>query len=152
MPRLLTALATAAALALPTLATAQDMNPNVAARHAVMDVLAYNLGQIGGMAQGRMPYDAAVASTAANNIYHLAMLDIGPMFPEGTDNASTDGSRALPAIWSDMDGFNARWAALQTAAEAMKDAAGTDLASLQGAMGGLGGACGACHQTYRQPQ
>ena len=28
-------------------------------------------------------------------------------------------------------------------------AAGTDLASLQGAMGGVGQACGSCHESYR---
>ncbi|MCB1361156.1 MAG: cytochrome c, partial [Rhodobacteraceae bacterium] len=34
----------------------------------------------------------------------------------------------------------------------MVGAAGTDLATLQGAVRGLGGACGGCHQTYRQPE
>ena len=42
-------------------------------------------------------------------------------------------------------------AAFTAAAEAMSAAAGTDLASLQGAMEGLGGACGACHKAFRVP-
>ena len=112
MPRLLPALATAAALLAPGLALAESDNPNVMAREAFMDVMAYNLGQIGGMAQGRMPYDAAVASTAAANLYHLSMVDIAAMFPAGTDSMSIDDTRALPAIWDDMAGFQARIAAL----------------------------------------
>lgn len=152
MPRLLATLATIATLALPGLAQAQDMNPNVHARQAFMDVMAYNLGQIGGMAQGRAPYDAAVAQAAATSLYHLSQVDIAHMFAAGTDNATVQGTRALPAIWSDMAGFEGRIAALRSATEAMMNAAGTDLASLQGAMGALGGACGGCHQTYRQAQ
>ncbi len=152
MRRTLTALATAAVLALPGLAVAQDVNPDVKARQAYMSVLAYNLGQIGGMAQGRAPYDAAVAAAAAANLYHLSMVDTGHMFAEGTDNATIEGTRALPAIWSDRAGFDGRIAALREASEAMMNAAGTDLAALQGAMGPLGAACGGCHQNYRQAQ
>ena len=152
MHRTFAALATATALSLPGLAFAQDVNPDVHARQAFMDVMAYNLGPIGGMAQGRAPYDAAVASAAAANLYHLSMVDIGHMYAAGTDNATVQGTRALPAIWSDRAGFDDRIAALRTATEAMMNAAGTDLASLQGAMGPLGAACGGCHQTYRQPQ
>ena len=62
MPRILTALATAAALALPGLATAQEVDPNVHARQSLMDLYAYNLGVLGGMAQGR------IASTAAYQV------------------------------------------------------------------------------------
>lgn len=144
--------ATLALVAAPTIASAQDMNPNVHARQAFMDLQAYNLGPLGGMAQGRIPYDAAVAQAAATNLYHLSRVDIAGMFVAGTDNASMQGTRALPAIWSDMAGFEARIEALRGATEAMMNAAGTDLASLQGAMGALGGACGGCHQTFRQPQ
>ncbi|WP_068302782.1 cytochrome c [Pararhodobacter sp. CCB-MM2] len=152
MPRLMTALATVAALALPGLANAQDMDPNVAARQSLMDLYAYNLGVLGGMAQARIDYDADLASAAATSLYHLSMAGTERMWAEGTDNMSVEGTRALPAIWDNAEDFEAHEAALVTAAEAMMEAAGTDLASLQGAMGGLGRACGACHQTYRQPE
>lgn len=144
----------AATLALmpPTLALAQDVNPNVHARQAFMDVMAYNLGQIGGMAQGRRPYDAGVAATAAANLDALAQVDIRPMFPAGTDDMSIDHTRALPAIWDNPEGFVQRIDALRAATATMRDAAGVDLASLQAAMRPLGAACGGCHQTFRTPQ
>lgn len=152
MPRILTALATAAALALPGLATAQEVDPNVHARQSLMDLYAYNLGVLGGMAQGRMEYDSELAAEAAESLHYLTMSVTERMWPEGSDNASMQGTRALPAIWTDGEGFEEREDALIAAAEAMSTAAGTDLASLQGAMGALGQACGACHQTYRQAQ
>lgn len=50
-----------------------------------------------------------------------------------------------------MDDVMMRGMALRTAAEDMMNAAGTDLASLQGAIGALGASCGGCHRAYRQP-
>ncbi|MCB1397388.1 MAG: cytochrome c [Rhodobacteraceae bacterium] len=152
MFRRLALAAAVAAVALPTLASAEEVDPNVHARQALMDLYAYNLGVIGGMAQGRMAYDADLAASAATSLYHLARSGSARMWAEGTDNMSMDGTRALPAIWDNMPDFAARAGALRDATEAMMNAAGTDLAALQAAMGPLGAACGGCHQTYRQPQ
>lgn len=152
MLRNLTALALATALTLPNLASAENADPNIAARQAQMSLQAYNLGVIGAMAQGRVAYDAATAAAAASNLYHLSRLDPSRMWAAGTDNMAAEHTRALPAIWDDAAGFATRYAALQAATEAMMNAAGTDLAALQGAMGALGGACGGCHQNFRQPE
>ncbi|WP_417596942.1 c-type cytochrome [Pararhodobacter oceanensis] len=141
----------ASALTTPLLAQSDErQDPNIAARQNLMQLQAYNLGVLGGMAQGRMAYDAEMAATAASNLVHLTRLNTDRMWAEGTDNAAVEGTRALPAIWADMEGFAARGAALTAAAEAMEAAAGVDLATLQGAIGGLGGACSGCHQNFRQ--
>lgn len=150
MYRSVSALAALALAVLPGMASAQDVNPHVKARQSLMGLYAYNLGVLGGMAQGQMPYDSDQAVAAATSLYHLSRSGGARMWPEGTDSASIAGSRALPAIWQDTADFGARAGALASATEAMMNAAGTDLASLQAAMGGLGAACGACHQTYRQ--
>jgi cytochrome c556 len=153
MFRQIAILATVASCALTSGAIADEQaDPNVNARQSYMGLLAYNLGVIGGMAQNRMPYDADMAATAAANLHALAMVDTSRMWAEGTDNFSMEDTRALPAIWDNSDDFSARFTAMQSATEAMMAVAGTDLASLQGAMGGLGGACGGCHQNFRQPQ
>ena len=153
MHRTLTALLATAFLALPSVAPAQDANPNVTARKAMMGLYAYNLGVLGGMAQGQMPYDADLARSAATSLFHLSRSGSARMWPTGTDATAMPGAtRALPAIWENMPDFGARAGALAAATEAMMAAAGTDLASLQGAMAGLGGACGGCHQTYRMAQ
>jgi cytochrome c556 len=67
----------------------------------------------------------------------------------GSAQGEVEGSRALPAIWENMEDVNAKIAAFQEATAQLQSAAGTDLASLQGAIQGVGQACGACHDSYR---
>lgn len=121
------------------------------ARQAQMQLYAFNLGLLGGMAKGEIPYEASAASAAAGNLLSLAQLDQSHIWPEGSDEMGVDGSKALPAIWENLPDVMAKNNDLVTAATAMDSAAGTDFASLQAAMGALGGACGACHKAYRVP-
>ncbi len=134
-------------LALPALANEQA----VKARQGQFQMYAINLGVLANMAQGRIPYDAALAQEVADNLFHLTRNSQYGLWPEGTDNASMSGTRALPVIWSDNAGFLERYAALQAAAEAMKAAAGQGLEAVQANLAALGGACQACHQQYRAP-
>jgi len=139
----------AAALGLALPATANE--GAIKARQGQFQMLGLNLGVLGPMAQGRIAYDAAQAQEAADNLFHLTRNSQLGMWPEGSDNASATGTRALPGIWDNNADFLMRYAALQDAAEAMQAAAGTDLAALQGALGALGGTCQACHQQFRAP-
>ncbi|MAM60597.1 cytochrome c [Maritimibacter sp. UBA3975] len=125
---------------------------SVKARQATMQLYAFNLGTIGAMAQGNMDYDAEAATAAAQNLVKLSSMNQGPMWAPGTSTDDIEGTRALPAIWTDMDGVIEKAVALNEAAAAMETAAGESLESLQGAMGALGGACGDCHKAYRQPE
>ena len=122
----------------------------IKARQAQMQVMAFNLGILGNMAQGKAEYDAEAAQAAAGNMAALASVSFAAYFPEGSDNASVEGTKALPAIWSDSAGVEARLADLRSATAALDAAAGNGLEALQGAMGALGGACGGCHKAYRQ--
>ena len=122
----------------------------IKARQAHMQLYAHNLGVLGAMAQDKMAYDAAAATAAANNLAALITLDQMSYWPAGSAAGEVDGSRALPAIWTDFPGVMEKAGALGAAVTAMQAAAGTDLDSLKGAMGALGGACGGCHQAYRQ--
>ena len=124
----------------------------IKARQSTMTLYAFNLGLLGGMAKGAVPYDAEAASKAAGNLAALTKLDQSRMWPQGSDNfALGDATAALPAIWDEGSDIGAKGMALAAAADAMEAAAGAGLESLQGAMGALGGACGACHKAYRQP-
>ncbi|WP_333830906.1 c-type cytochrome [Pararhodobacter sp.] len=143
------ALALALPLALPQAAMANEAA--IGARKAQFQLFAFNLGVLGSMAQGRTDYDSGAAQAAADHLYHLTRVANPALWPEGSDNATAANTRALPAIWENLEDFAGRYAALQSGAEAMQAAAGTDLASLQGALGALGGACGACHDSYRAP-
>lgn len=121
----------------------------VKARKAHMQLHGFNLGILGNMAKGDVPYDAEAAQAAANNLHSLAMLDFAAYWPEGSSADDIEGTRALAAIWDDMPGVMEKIGALRAATETMAANAGT-LEGVQGAMGAVGGACGACHQAYRQ--
>ena len=143
-----------ASIAFAGFATAEaQIDPAVAAamkaRQAHMSLFAFNLGTLGGMAQDKIPYDAAAAMTAASNLAALAAVDQAGYWVEGSDT-TVEGSRALPAIWDDMDGFVADQADLLAAAQGLDAAAGDGLDALKAAFGPVGGACGACHRAYRQ--
>jgi len=123
----------------------------IKARQSHMQLFAFNLGTLGGMAQGKIEYDADAAQMAANNLQALASVDCHPYFIVGSSNADASGTRALPAMWEDPDGVMAAFAKLQGATAEMAASAGGGLEGLQAAMGALGGACGSCHQAYRAP-
>jgi len=141
----------AAAVTLGTMAFADGHAPNpaVTARQAHMQLLAHNLGVLGGMAQGKIDYDATAAKAAADNLVALGAINQTSYWTPGTDSGAIDGTKALPALWDNIDNVMSINADYNAAADAMAAAAGTDLASLQGAMGPLGGTCSACHREYR---
>lgn len=69
------------------------------------------------------------------------------LYPAGSDKGET---KALPAIWTDMAGFQA---ASKNASDAMgklaQVAASGDIAAVGAQFGAVGGACQACHDKYR---
>jgi cytochrome c556 len=148
-----TLLAGATVLAFGTMAFADghaDVNPAVKARQSHMQLYAHNIAILGSMAQESVEYDAALAQIAADNLVALASINETTYWPEGTGNDMIEGVKALPAIWENMDDFMVKQDGMVTASAAMAGVAGTDLASVQGAIRDLGGACSACHREYRQ--
>jgi cytochrome c556 len=123
----------------------------VKARQAMMQLYSYNLGQLGAMAKTTVPYDAEAASKSAGNLLTLMSIDQSTMWPQGSDTPTIEGTAALPAIWEKYPDIATKGMALNEAVIALNAAAGTDLASLQGAMKPVGEACGACHKAYRKP-
>jgi cytochrome c556 len=63
-------------------------------------------------------------------------------------------SRAKPEIWDSMADFNAKAAAMGTAADkvAASAAAGTMGSDPKAVVGSIGATCGACHKVYRGPK
>jgi cytochrome c556 len=69
------------------------------------------------------------------------------MFPAGSE-----GGDALPAIWSDRAGFEAKAAAYAAAAAKLADAAKAgDKAGFATAWGEVRTTCGGCHDSYKKP-
>jgi len=143
---------TAAAIAVASLALAQGRgNPAVDARKAQMHLQLFYAGALGAMARGKVPYDAAAAKTAADNLVLITSIDYASYFPEGTDNATIDDTHALPAIWQDMPGFLGHFDTLHSATTQLAATAGDGLDALKANIGGAFKACGGCHETYRAP-
>lgn len=129
---------------------AGEENKSVTARHAMMQMIAYHTGILGGVAKGEMEYDSAMVDAAAMNIASLAAMDRATLWIEGTEQGAAADSRAKPEIWSDAEGFGAAFEKLETAASAMVGA--SDAAAVGAGMGDIGGACKACHENYRGPK
>ncbi|NBB98926.1 MAG: cytochrome c [Alphaproteobacteria bacterium] len=145
--RIIGSAALVVALAAPALA--QD-NPAVGARQGQFKLYGHNLAVLGGMAQGRMEYDAAMAQTAADNLFHITRHDQSRLWPEGTDSSTIMETRAKAEIWENLDDFTAKFVALQEASAGLQDVAGNGLDALRPAVGAVGQACGACHEDYRE--
>ncbi|SFD98067.1 c-type cytochrome [Roseivivax sediminis] len=138
-----------AALAIATPAVAQDFDGPLKGRQGMFQILAINLGIIGDMAKGETEYDAEQAQMAADNLVAITSINPLPLFPEGSDNEALDGTRALPAIWENVDDLGAKWADLGEAAAGMQEVAGNGREALGPALGPVGNACKNCHDEYR---
>lgn len=122
----------------------------VKARQAAMQLYAFNLGILGGMAKGDTEYNADAAQAAADNLAALTTMNQMAMWPQGTDSDAMEGSRALPALWQNFPDVSEKGKALAMAAAAMAENAGS-LDGIRANIGAVGGACGACHKAYRAP-
>ncbi|WP_372836724.1 c-type cytochrome [Puniceibacterium confluentis] len=135
-----------------TAAVAQsDFSGHLKARQGQFRILAINLGILGAMAKGEAPYDAEAAQHAADTLKAVSMIHEPPLWPEGSDNMSIEGTRALPSIWDEREDFLAKWAGLGEAVSGMQEVAGTGQEAVGPALGKVGGACKACHDKHRAP-
>jgi cytochrome c556 len=149
-PTFLLSIAAVAALGVgATAVVAQDLPPPVQARQGQFQIMALNIGVLANMARGNAEYDATAATAAANNLVAISTLDQSFHWPEGTDNVSLVGTRALPEIWDNLPDVIEKWQAFGAAAEGLAAVAGDGLAPMQAALGPVGGSCSACHDVYR---
>jgi len=102
------------------------------------------------MAKGRVPATPESMQAQAEGLHALA-LDLGTMFPAGTDAAAVPDTEALDAIWSDPTGFQDKVELYKTETGTLVEAAQQgDLEAWKAQLGQVGHSCGACHDTYRQ--
>ncbi|WP_342071095.1 c-type cytochrome [Yoonia algicola] len=129
----------------------EDQQRAMDARQSHMGLYSFNLAPIGAMAQDKIPYDEAVAASAAANLAALASIDQSAYWVEGTD-ASIEGSRAKTEIWTDAAGYLAEKEKLAAASAALAAVAGDGLDAMKAAFSPVGQSCGSCHEAYRAPR
>jgi cytochrome c556 len=116
-------------------------------RQSVYKVILWNFGPMAGMAQGKIPYDAADFAKRAERVATMA-----PMLLEGYPRGSGSGAptRAKAEIWDNFDEFTTLMHNMENKAAALADVAKEDsLEKSRAAVGELGDACKACHDKYR---
>lgn len=134
----------------PAIAIAADPEEVAAARIGYFKLVNLEMGGLSAMAQGKTPYDADRASAHAADLKALAEYLHDDLLVEQTSNADLPGkTRALPAIWSDMEGYQAKGLAFYEAVIALNEVAGQGQGAFAPAFGKVGGTCKACHDDYR---
>ena len=139
-----------AALSAP-LAAADDPNLGlIKARKGEMQLRSFNAGPLFGMARGKMPYDAELATTSANNLKTQLSLDMGRAWAQGTGNDNYEDTTALPKIWATYPEIAEKGKAYAKAVNAVAAAAGNGLDALKPAVSELGDSCKGCHDEFRE--
>lgn len=122
----------------------------IKARQGYYQLVLANAGTLFGMAKGDVDYDAATASTAANNLKTLTMLDTSALWVPGTSKEEMTGkTRALKKIWDTYPAIAEKGEAFQKAVDGLAANAGSGLDGLRANIGALGAACKACHDDFR---
>ena len=146
-------LGTAFALGLnAAVAADKPFEKEVEARTSFMTVVAFNMGILGGMAKGKVPYDSAQAEAAAKNIYFASKMNTAAMWPEGSDNSNPelkDLTEALPYNWENYEDVAEKQAAWLEASKVLAENAGTSLDSLRKTIGPVGKSCKGCHKVTK---
>jgi len=118
-------------------------------RQSAMTLIGKYFGPLGGMAQGKAPYDAGVVARNAGYLEVLAKM------PWDGFDASTKGekSRALPAVFGEPAKFKEAGDRMQAAVAALAASTkGGDEAKVKAAIGEVGKACAGCHDDFREKQ
>jgi len=116
-------------------------------RQSAMTLIGKYFGPLGGMAQGRVPFDAKVVQRNAD---YLATLSQMPW--DGFDPATKDTkSAALPAVFNDSGKFKEAANRLTSEVQKLQQVAKSgDEGAVKAQIGAVGKACGGCHDNFRE--
>ena len=118
-------------------------------RQAVMTLQGKYFGPIAGMASGKAPYNAEVASRSATYLENLAQM-AWDGFHESTKG---EKSRALPAIWEQKAKFDQYAQQLQAETAKLGQAArAKDEAGVKQQFQAVLKTCNGCHDDFRTKQ
>jgi cytochrome c556 len=140
--------AAATLLAFAAPASAQFAKPEDAIkyRQSALSVMGTHFGRVGAMANGRVPFDANVASANAEIVATMAKLPWAGFVP-GTDG----NTKAKPEIWTEQAKFKESSDKLVAESTKLAAAAKTgNLDALKTAFAATAGTCKACHDSFRK--
>jgi cytochrome c556 len=118
-------------------------------RQSAMTLIGKYFGPLGGMAQGRVPFDAKLVQRNADYLNALAQMPWDGFDP----STKNEKSRALPAIWEQPDKVKAAAQQLQSEVGKLQSVAkGGDEGAIKAQIGAVGKACANCHDNFREKQ
>ena len=136
--------ASCAALSLPAAAQFAKTEDAIKYRQSALFVMGQHFGRIGAMANGRVLYDAAAATTNAEIVADMAKL------PWAGFGAGTEGGKSKPEVWKEAPKFKehqdkmiAETGKLVVAAKA------GNIDALKAQFGPTAASCKACHDSFR---
>jgi cytochrome c556 len=118
-------------------------------RQAAMTLQGKYWGPLGAMAQGKLPYDAAVVQRNAVYLDALAHMPWDGFNP----NTKDIKTGALPAVYTDAAKFKEAADRLQTETGKLVTVSKSgDEAAVKAQLGAVGKSCGGCHESFREKQ
>jgi len=118
-------------------------------RQSAMTLIGKYFGPLGGMAQGRVPFDAKLVQRNADYLNALAQMPWDGFDP----STKNEKSRALPAIWEQPDKVKDAAQRLQSELGKLQSVAkGGDESAIKAQIGAVGKACANCHDNFREKQ
>lgn len=137
----------ALAMAIPAQAQFAKAEDAIKYRKASFTVMAAHFGRLGAMANGRIPFDAKLASENADIVAAMSKLPWAA-FGEGTDKGET---RAKPEIWQESAKYKEAADNMQAAVMKLNTAAKAgNIDALKAAFGPAAASCKTCHDSFRQ--
>ena len=118
-------------------------------RQSAMTLIGKYFGPLGGMAQGKVPFDAKIVQRNADYLDALSQM------PWDGFDPSTKGekSRALPAIFEQPGKFKDAADRFQSEVDKLQQAAkGGDENAIKAQIGAVGKSCAGCHDNFRAKQ
>lgn len=143
---------TAGAAATPPAATAggppSASDQAITVRKAVYTLIGNNFGPIGGVLQGKTPFDGAEATKRAERVAFLASLSLDA-YP---DISKTGNTRAKPEIWSNRADFDKKLKDFNDHSNALVQVLHKDSKDEEGFKAAaklVAGDCKGCHEDFR---
>lgn len=117
-------------------------------RQSLLQLVRSNMGDLGAMAKGQKPFDAAVMEKNGMRLEQLALM-LEDYFATDTRKYKTDTS-ALDKIWEEPADYSAKINALIEASRNLQAVAKAgDESKFRKAIGGVGRTCKGCHDEYK---
>jgi len=116
-------------------------------RKALYQVVAYNFGPLGAMAQGKAPYDAAEFTRRAERVAMIA-----PLLSESfsADTKGLPNSELKPEMWANRADFDAKLKDMVDRSATLATVAKSgDFAKSKAAFFDAANTCKACHDKYK---